>query len=525
MLLKHRRNTWSVATASTTVIAGMLSALVVVLSIWLWASHEAAERRAEERAMAAAKIVATNARWINSLAWQALQRIDDSLGPATEIQDYQQVRDINEAVRNLPGEVQAYVVDHTGRTAYSTDPNIQQIDITDREYFKALAQGEKRYVSSLLVSRLNGEQIFVFSRRLEREGRFAGAAIVSFNVDLLEEVWEAVNLGGNSTVNMIRSDGQLVARYPKAPNPVDMSNYVLFTDYLHKSPSGTYLATSSPVDGAKRMVGYTIVEGTSFVAVGTADYRLAMSRFWQDVVVASLIILAAGIGSAAAGAWIRHLLKRDAETAGRLVAALEENQLLLREVHHRVKNNLQSVQAVIKMQQLPPQVQQSLASRIGAMMTVHEQIYGHDQFGRIPVAQLLPALVQTIVKAHDAAVQTDYDIDDLTVSGDQATSLALLVNELVTNSIKYGIANGRGIIRIQLKSLPNGRARLVVADNGPGFDASDVKQGMGSRLIRGVVSQLNGSFDYSVDGGTSFSTEIQLGDPVHEPSAARDEQR
>lgn len=469
--------------------------------------------------MAAAKIVATNARWINSLAWQALQRIDESFGPLAEIRDHKRVRDINEAVRNLPGEVQAYVVDQNGRTAYSTDPNIQQIDITDREYFKKLAQGDKQYVSSLLASRLNGEQIFVFSRRLEREGRFAGAAIVSFDVDLLEEVWEAVNLGGNSTINIIRNDGQLIARYPKAPGPVDMSSYVLFTEHLRRSPSGTYLATSSPVDGARRMVGYTRVEGTEFVAVGTADYGLAMRQFWQDVIVAGLIVLVAGVGSTAAGGWIRYLLRRDAENAGRLVAALDENQLLLREVHHRVKNNLQSVQAVIRMQHLPPQVQQSLTSRIGAMMVVHEQIYGHDQFDRIQVNQLLPVLVETIVKAHDAVVETLYDIDDLTVSGDHATSLALLVNELVTNSIKYGISNGRGIIRIQLKSLAGGRARLVVADNGPGFEPSDAKPGMGTRLIRGGVAQLNGSFEYSLEGGASFVAEIQLNDPVGETSA------
>jgi two-component sensor histidine kinase len=491
----------------------MLAAFGVVLSLWLWESHEAAERRAEERALASAKIVAANARWVNSLAWQALQRIDESLGSVIEIQADQQVRNINEAVRNLPGEVQAYVVDRSGRTVYSTDPQIKQVDITDRDYFKALAEGDDRYVSSLLVSRLNGEQIFVFSQRLERAGLFAGAAIVSFSVDLLAEVWEAVNLGGNSTINIIRKDGHLIARYPKAPGPVDMSGYILFTQHLRQSPSGTYLATSSPVDGAKRMVGYITMEGTEFIAVGTADYGLAMRRFWQDVMVAALIVLAAAVGSLAAAGWIRHLLRRDADKSDRLVAALEENRLLLREVHHRVKNNLQSVQAVIRMQRLPPDVQASLAGRIGAMMAVHEQIYGHDQFGRIPLNQLLPSLVDTVVKAHDRVIQTSYAMDDVTVSGDQATALALLVNELVTNSLKYAFSGTcSGTLCLELTKLTGGRARLKVADNGPGFDLSGSGAGMGTRLIQGVISQLNGSFQYIIDNGTSFTADIQLDD-------------
>lgn len=489
----------------------MFVAVIAVLSIWLWSSYETAERRAEERALAAAKIVATNARWINSLAWQALQRIDDSLGPSIGAQPYEQVRHIDEAVQNLPGEVQAYVVDRNGRTIYSTDPKIRQVDITDREYFKELKNGRDRYVSSLLVSRLNGEQIFVFSRRLVRSNEFAGAAIVSFDVRLLSDIWEAVNLGGISTVNIIRRDGQLVARYPKAPGPVDMSKYVLFTHHLAMAPSGTYLARSSPVDGATRIVGYSAVDGTEFIAVGTVDYGLAMQRFWKDAFVGALILLAASVGSIAAAGWIRHLLRREAVNARRLMVALEENRMLLREVHHRVKNNLQSVQGLIRMQQLPPEVQKSLGQRITAMMAVHEQIYSHDQFGRIPVNQLLPALVDTVVQAYDAVLRISFDIDDVTVSSDQATALALLVNELVTNSIKYGIP-GRGelSIAVQLKKTDSGAVRLVVADNGPGFDANTAPRRMGTRLINGVIAQLGGTFKYIMDEGTSFIAEIKL---------------
>lgn len=209
-----RSLTVTVSRAATFVIAAMFAALVVLLSLWLYESYHAAIRRTEERAIAASKIVSTNASWINALSAQTLQRIDDALGPTLGIAT-DDVKNINEAVSNLPGQVQAYVVDRNGRTLLSTDPDIKPIDIRDREYFAAVEKGAKTFVSGLLVSRLNNQQIFVFSRRLERNGVFVGAAMVSFQgSDLLKDVWEAVSLGTNSTISMIRKDGELVARYP-----------------------------------------------------------------------------------------------------------------------------------------------------------------------------------------------------------------------------------------------------------------------------------------------------------------------
>lgn len=499
-----------VSTAATAVIAAMFIALLLLLGLWLRESHTSAIQRTEDRATGASKIVATNVGWINALAWQALQRIDLSLGPVPGSLGNTSIRDINDAVANLPGQVKAYVVDEDGNTLYSTDAQIRPINITDRDYFKALASGSKTYVSGLLVSRLSGKQIFVFSRRVERAGKFVGAAMVSFEVELLKDVWDAVDLGPNSTVGIIRKDGELVARYPLAPGLVDMSKYVLFTSYLPKSPSGTYLA-SSPVDGQDRVVAYQRVEDTDFVAVGSADYQQGMKGFWEDVSIALSVLLLAGAGSIAAGGWIRHLLQRDNARSARLAEALEENQLLLREIHHRVKNNLQSVQAVVRMQHLPADVQKSLSDRIAAMIAVHEQIYRRDQFARVSAQDLLPAVVETLLRAYGNQVKASYDIDDILISADNATSLALLTNEVVTNSLKYAFRNGeRGHLGISMKRMEGRRAGLVIADDGIGFDVASVKAGMGTRLIRGVVGQLHGHYRIETDRGTRFSAELDI---------------
>lgn len=141
-----------------------------------------------------------------------------------------------------------------------------------------------------------------------------------------------------------------------------MSTYVMFTEHLKKSATGTYLATS-PADGATRLVAYRVVDGTEFIAVASADNTVGMAPFWSDVFIASAVLAFAAAGSVAAGVWIRHLFKRDASRSARLSAALDENQLLLREIHHRVTNNFQSVQSVIRMQQLPAETQKSLFDR------------------------------------------------------------------------------------------------------------------------------------------------------------------
>lgn len=504
---------FTLARAAAMIIVAMFVSLLLMLGLWLNTSYHDAVRRTEERAVAAAKIVASNVSLIDSLARQALQRIDEALGETIAPPASASVRNIDEAVADLPGQVKAYVVDDEGLTLYSTDPMVKPISIVDRPYFSELAKGAKQYVSSLLISRLNGEQIFAFSRRLERNGRFAGAAVVSFEVRVLADVWEAVDLGPNSTVSFARSDGQLVARYPLADGPLDMSKYVLFTDYLPKAPTGTYDAIS-PVDGAHRIVAYRTVDGARFIALASADYDFGIQRFRRDVTVAIAVLILASVSLLAAGQWIRHLRQRDAAQSQLLRNALADNQLLLREVHHRVKNNLQAVQSIIQLQRLPDDVQQSLVDRISSMVAVHEKIYRHDEFSRLSARDLLTSVVEKLMAAYGAPVTVTYAIDDLAVSTDNATPLALLVNELLTNILKYAFPDGRaGRISIVLTAIGGRRARLTVHDDGIGFDPQAVKQGMGSRLIRGVVNQLNGTHTFDGSNGTTFTAELDIVEP------------
>ena len=505
----------SVASAPLTVksaivlILTFFAVFAAIMSLWLFQVHKAERLRSEDQVTAASQVVATNALWISEVARQALRRIDDAMGPSVG-PGGADVKDIREAVDSLPGQVKAYVVDDKGDTLYSTDPQVKDVNITDREYFSALAKGEPSYLSGLMISRLNNNQIFVFSRRLERNGRFAGAAIISFDVSLLADIWASLDLGENSTISLVRDDGTLVARYPFAPGPVDMSQYVLFTKYLLQAPSGFYLG-KSPVDGIERLVSYRKVEGTKFVALASMDQQAAMASFWRNAVVTLLFALPTALGLGAASLWITQLLQRDAKRSSQLATALESNNLLLREIHHRVKNNLQSIQSLVRIQDIPDEAKTDLRGRIAAMAAVHEHIYSFDQFADVDASEMLKSVVSALVDTRGKDLDVQYNLDTLVIKHEQATPLALIANEVVTNSLKYGFVDGRkASIRIDLHKTGEQSARLVIADSGTGFDPSAARQGMGSKLIRGVVGQLDGTYHYDIKDGTVFTLDFAV---------------
>lgn len=495
----------------------VLCGLVLIFSAY--SGWREASIRANDRAGAASQVVATNARWIVELSQQALRRIDEALGPDLRSNDSGTVRDIREEVDNLPGIVKAYVFLADGRALYSTDPNLRPIDIRDREYFAELEAGKSWHVSSLLISRLDGEQVFVISRRLERNGEFAGVAVVSFDVMLLRDIWGSLGVDELSTVSIIRDDGWLVARYPLASGPLDMKDYELFTKHLAKADSGTYPAVS-PVDGVERIVGFRRVPGTNLIAVASVSSASAYASFWRTTGSMLLIAALAAAALAAAAVWIGRLLRRDARRQALLLQTLETNRLLFRDIHHRVKNNLQSVQSLIRMQAIPDDIKRDLQSRIAAMTAVHEHIYRLDRYAEVSAQSLLPAIVDSQLQAFGSQVGQEFDIDPIDIDRDHATPLALLLNELVTNALKYAFPEGRpGTIRVSLKALSPERSRFTVSDDGVGFDPEAARLGMGGRLIKAMVAQLHGSYSYSSGPGTTFTAEISVhGRPEIQPA-------
>jgi two-component sensor histidine kinase len=165
------------------------------------------------------------------------------------------------------------------------------------------------------------------------------------------------------------------------------------------------------------------------------------------------------------------------------------------------------------MQPIPREVKVNMGQRIAAMSAVHEHIYRSNDFATVRVKNYLDTLIGTLRGGYDPNVEVVQDIDELAVDKDAATPLGLIVNEVVSNAFKHAFADGRaGRLGISLKRESEGTARLVIEDNGPGFDPDAPSKGIGRRLIDALTAQLGGSvrFEPAEGGGARFTLTFPL---------------
>lgn len=203
-----------------------------------------------------------------------------------------------------------------------------------------------------------------------------------------------------------------------------------------------------------------------------------------------------------------------------LRASLEQKGLLLREVHHRVKNNLQIVQSLLNLraQRLQsPQARDAVRQaqmRVGALALVHRSLYENDDIQEINLEDFLAELcgmLEEVNGADHAMVELSARAEPIRVLADQAIPLALLVTEAVSNAFKHAFADDQaGRIELTLTREGQGRARLVIADNGKGLAAPDDGGGMGVTLMHMLAKQLGGSLALTEAEGTRLVLEFPL---------------
>ncbi|WP_086650297.1 sensor histidine kinase [Acetobacter cibinongensis] len=203
----------------------------------------------------------------------------------------------------------------------------------------------------------------------------------------------------------------------------------------------------------------------------------------------------------------------------RLKEAMAHQELLMREIHHRVKNNLQIVASLLNLQAgriSNPEFRAEFAlarDRVRALATLHRSLYAEDRLDSLNMSSFLKELCgQTLHIAGEyetGRIDMEISCDDFSMNPDQAVPLALIVTELVTNAIKYAFPDGRsGIISISLTHADK-MVTLNIGDNGIGCtpDQCDIsgQQGIGLKLIKGFARQLNATFVQNCQNGTHYS--------------------
>jgi two-component sensor histidine kinase len=209
--------------------------------------------------------------------------------------------------------------------------------------------------------------------------------------------------------------------------------------------------------------------------------------------------------------------KASERVTAELRASEERKGALLREVHHRVKNNMAVIcslfylQATHSKDEETGQVFRDMERRVHSMALVHETLYGSENLGRIDFADYARALLEDIFSSHGSPavpVQLKTNLERVIINVDVAVLCGLILNELISNALKHAFPEGvGGQIKVTLHSGPEGKCNLYVEDNGTGIPSGlDVakSKSLGLRLVRTLAKQLRGTFEFvKLDQGTS----------------------
>lgn len=188
-----------------------------------------------------------------------------------------------------------------------------------------------------------------------------------------------------------------------------------------------------------------------------------------------------------------------------LEESLQERNLLLRELHHRVKNNMQMLAGMLASAQRDTRSDEARAilgdasRRLIAVGAVQQMLYGSDSFSGVDAQEFLTTITSAVLLASGQHAQLVAEADPVELANDLALPVSLILNELIANALKHGRPpEGEPEIHIQL-GYANGDYILTVQDNGPGFNLVETrKRASGLGLVRGLVRQLGGSL--SVEG-------------------------
>lgn len=211
------------------------------------------------------------------------------------------------------------------------------------------------------------------------------------------------------------------------------------------------------------------------------------------------------------------------ETEVQLKTSLEEKEVLLREVHHRVRNNLQAVINLIYLQAVHTrdgqvrQVLQETRDRVKSIALIHEKLYQTRDFAHIDFAEYIHSLAKELINSYQLNPDTlvlKVQVNDISLDVDTAVPLGVIINELLSNALKHafpspetGPGSREGEIRFELRSGADQQLILTVSDNGVGLPAEiDLTNSpsLGLQLVRMLTDNMRGTLEARQDGGTTF---------------------
>ena len=210
--------------------------------------------------------------------------------------------------------------------------------------------------------------------------------------------------------------------------------------------------------------------------------------------------------------------------AENLQNSLSEKEVLLKEIHHRVKNNLQVISSLLYLNSKKSRDKETLEmfkdsqNRVKSIALVHERLYQSRDLGKIDFEEYVRKLILDLSRSYGVnqdLIKINIDITNIIISIDEAVPCGLIINELVSNSLKYAFPKSTGkenTINIRFKKIGGRELLLIVSDNGIGIseDLNEKKKNsLGIQLVETLVEQLDGKLEIDLSSGTAYNIKFE----------------
>lgn len=467
--------------------------------------------------------------------------------------------------------------------------------LRDRTHVRNALRTQRFSVGEYVLAHADGVPSFPFSVPLrDNAGNVTGTLNVVYNLVSYGELFDRMALPPGIVVEITDHAGTRVFGYPPGPAAVVGSSIQsdAWTAMVYGDETGSFTVTGR--DGAPRYFAYRRVhqpgshEPHLYIAVGipvsltvgaartimvrnlvlmvlVLVFAVTVAVFLGDIVFARgfrmLTVTAQAISeghldaragtvhrqseigrlAAAIDTMAASLQQREQETRRERVLldqSLLDKEVLLREIHHRVKNNMQMILSIVSLQSLkdadPEEFRQNLEMRISAMATVHEMLYESPDVATINISAFLERLGENTVHTlpcRDTVPRVTINPIETRLSIQQAVPLALITSELITNACKHGAGPGGEVeVAIHLHQADH-TLNLTVSDSGPGFDRSrhdESGTGLGLSLVEILTRQIRGEVIYGTEGSPPEEGDRSPGGAavtIRLPLAAPDEEQ
>ncbi len=484
-------------------------------------------------------------------------------------------RALQRSIGGLEQYVGAAVVTAQGELSCASAPMRTLIDVADRAWFAEIMSGNAFVVSDLLVSRWLGSWGIVTAvPLLDDQGVISGGVALFIDLDWLTRRYRHGVGADDSAFALLDSQGEIITEVAqRSPAKTPLPDGKLIVQQLRTPVPSTQTRTfrARGHDGTWRLYAISpLLGGRIFVILGTpmltAIGPLALQMAWGVLTPLLMWVLAIAVvwfgiehlvvrwityleritsayasgrhsvrpeRASDAPAEIRSLGETFSRMADLLSAreaelrdSLAQKEVLVREIHHRVKNNLQLVMSLLNLHARrirDPQAQEAFEearSRINALATLHRRLYESESLQQIDLRWFLEDLCAELRRgglSRGRHVELTIESPSEVIGSDVAVPLGLLVTEAITNAYKHAF-NERdgGHIHVQVTRESPTILLLMVRDDGVGFDASGsaVNNGLGRSLIEAFVRQLRGQLEIRSHDGTCvqvrFSAPLQL---------------